>query len=291
MTWRRTGLATFCALLTMSLVLLGNRGNSQEAPRKQTTLRVLVPERDAHVLVNDKFIPTKPGLVREFVAPPLARGKTEYQITVTWAPNNYTEFFRTAKVAPKPGVTVSVDLRKPDPKNPDKIEIRFVPTPADVVARMCKLAKIDKEDVVYDLGCGDGRMVILAVADFKAKGGVGIDLDTSLVRESRNNAKDYGVSKKIEFRVGDVLDVKDLSDASVVMLYMGDDVNLRLRPILQKTLKPGSRIVSHRFGMGDWKPDKTETFTAEDGDEYTIHLWTIKKKQPAEKTLDDPKRR
>jgi len=73
----------------------------------------------------------------------------------------------------------------------------------------------------------------------------------------------------------DVLKLKDLSTASVVMLYMGDDVNLRLRPILQKTLKPGSRIVSHRFGMGHWKPDRTETFDGEDGEEYTLHLWTI----------------
>jgi cyclopropane fatty-acyl-phospholipid synthase-like methyltransferase len=181
-------------------------------------------------------------------------------------------------VAPKPGQTVEVDLRTPDPKKPDRIQIRYVPTPQDVVERMCKLARIGQGDVVYDLGCGDGRMVILALADFKAKRGVGIDLNEDLLRESMANALDFKVADRVEFRVGDILDIKDLSAASVVMLYMGEDVNLRLRPILQKTLKPGARIVSHRFGMGHWKPDKSETFKGIDGDRYTIHLWTIKKK-------------
>ena len=142
---------------------------------------------------------------------------------------------------------------------------------------MCKLGKVGAKDVVYDLGCGDGRMVILAVKDFKAKSGVGIDLDPDLVKESKENAKRAGVEKKVEFRKGDVLDIKDLKEASVVLLYMGDDVNERLKPILKKTLKPGSRIVSHRFKMGDWKPADTERFLAEDGEEYEIHLWIVGK--------------
>ncbi len=228
--------------------------------------------------VDGKTISAKGREAREFAAPELAKGKKEYEVTVVWSPNNYTTFFRGKKVAPKPGEKVEVDLRKADPKNPDRIEIRYVPTPDDVVARMCKLAKVVKEDVVFDLGCGDGRIVLAAVGDFKASKGVGVDLDPERINESIDNAKKRGLTDKVTFRVGDVLKIKDLSSASVVMLYMGDDVNLRLRPILQKTLKPGSRIVSHRFGMGDWKPDKSETFNGEDGEEYTIHLWTIKKK-------------
>src|SRR5262249_46948556 len=154
-----------------------------------------------------------------------------------WRTNNYTVFFRTKKVAPKPGETVEVDLSTEDPKSRDRIEIRYVPTPPDVVKRMCELGKVSKEDTVYDLGCGDGRLLITAVANFKAKRGVGVDLDPERIKESNANAKDRGVTDKVEFRVGDVLKIDDLSKASVILLYMGDDVNLRLRPILQKTLK------------------------------------------------------
>jgi len=260
------------------LVLTVEQGSSQEKPTKSTVFRVLLPVKRAQVQIDGKATARKTGLEREIPAPPLAEGKKEYVVTATWATNNYTRFYRSSKVAPRPGETVVVDLRKEDSKNPDHIEIRYVPTPEDVVERMCKLAKVDKDDVVFDLGCGDGRIVIMAVADFKAKRGVGIDLDPERIEESVTNAKKSKVSDKVEFRVGDVLKIKDLSTASVVMLYMGDDVNQRLRPILEKTLKPGARIVSHRFEMGDWKPDKSETFDGADGGEYTIHLWTIKKK-------------
>ncbi|MFO0842952.1 MAG: class I SAM-dependent methyltransferase [Gemmataceae bacterium] len=253
------------------------RGSGQEDTTKVTTLKVLVPQRRCRVVVDGKTMPNNKTDEREFAAPALAKGQKEYEVTATWATNNYTRFFRTAKAAPKPGSTVVVDLREPDPKNPDRIEIRWVPTPDDVVRRMCKLGSVGKDDVVYDLGCGDGRLVLMAVGEFKAKRGVGIDLDPVRVKESKESATAKKLTDKVEFREGDVLNVKDLSDASVVLLYMGDDVNLRLRPILQKTLKPGSRIVSHRFAMGDWKPDKSETFDAEDGGQYTIHLWTIKK--------------
>ena len=157
-----------------------------------------------------------------------------------------------------------------------RLDAPYVATPYEVVDEMLSLAKVGRQDIVFDLGCGDGRIVLAAVADFKAKKGVGVDLDPDLIKESKANAKKRGLSDRVQFRVGDVLKISDLKDASVVMLYMGDDVNLRLRPILQKTLRPGSRIVSHRFGMGDWEADRTETFVGEDGDEYTLLLWTIK---------------
>jgi ubiquinone/menaquinone biosynthesis C-methylase UbiE len=169
-----------------------------------------------------------------------------------------------------------VDLRKADPKNPDRFVIRYVPTPEEVVEAMCKLAKVGKGDVVYDLGCGDGRIVISAVKDFGAKRGVGVDLDPDRIKDSKKNAKRQGVADRIAFRQGDVLNIKDLSEASVVMLYMGEDVNLRLRPILKKTLRPGSRIVSHDFRMGDWMPEKTVEITDELGEEHEIYLWTVR---------------
>jgi ubiquinone/menaquinone biosynthesis C-methylase UbiE len=142
---------------------------------------------------------------------------------------------------------------------------------------MLKLGEVGKDDVVYDLGCGDGRIVITAVKNFGAKRGVGIDIDPQRIRESRANAERENVENKVEFRQGDVLKIHDLSDATAVMLYMGDELNMMLRPILQKTLKPGTRIVSHRFKMGDWKPLKTETLVDQKGQKYLVHLWKIEK--------------
>ncbi len=270
-------LAIFLGAWLLGLLLLPEPSSGQDTTSsKQTKMRVLVPQKRCKISVDGKVIEGKAADVREFTAPELKKDKKEYEVTVTWRTNNYTRFYRSKKVAPKPGGVVEVDLRESDPTNPDHIEIRFVPTPNDVVRRMCQLAKVSKDDVVFDLGCGDGRMVLIALDEFKAKRGVGIDLDPQRIKESKENAERMKLTDKVEFREGDVLKIKDLSEASVVLLYMGDDVNLRLRPILQKTLKPGSRIVSHRFGMGDWKPDRSETFEAADGDEYTIHLWTIK---------------
>ncbi len=192
-------------------------------------------------------------------------------------PNNYTTITRTKTVTFKAGKEITVDLKQKDPN--DRVKIRWVPTPKDIAKEMAKMAKMGKEDVVYDLGCGDGIMIITAVKELGAKKGVGIDLDPVRVKEATAAAKAAGVDNKIEIRMGDILDVKDISDASVVMLYLADEMNLRLRPMLWKSLKPGSRIVSHRFIMGDWKPDVTKEVKGEDGDEYTLHLWTITGKE------------
>jgi len=257
--------------LFLGLVLAVPSWGQGEA--KGLILQVLVPQEDAIVSVNGKKAAGEGTKRRIEVGEPPA-GKDHHTVTAVWEPNNYTKFTRTRKVPVNSKGTVFVDLRKAHDQ--EKIEIRYVPTPDDVVAKMCQLGKVTKQDTVFDLGCGDGRIVIQAVEKFGAHRGVGIDLDPQRIRESKANARKHKVEDKVAFRVGDVLDIKELSDASVVMLYMGDDVNLRLRPILQKTLKPGARIVSHRFLMGDWRPTRTETFTGEDGDEYTVLLWTIK---------------
>jgi uncharacterized protein (TIGR03000 family) len=243
------------------------------------TLRVLLPNKDAELTIEGKATKQK-GVSRVFVSPPLEPGwKYAYTLTATWEPNNYTKVFRTKVASLRPGTEVVVDLRKADPKNPDKFLIRYVPTPQIVVAAMCKLAGVKKGDVVFDLGCGDGRIVITAVTDFGAKRGVGVDIDPERIAESVANAEEEKVSDKVKFRQGDVLQqIKDLGDASVVMLYMGRDVNLRLMPILKKTLKPGSRIVSHDFDMGSWKAEKTLTVEDEYGDEHLLYLWTVGKK-------------
>ncbi len=265
----------FLCVLT-SLALVGAAGG-QTGSKKEAYLRVLVPQADAKVLIDDKATKQK-GVDRLFETPPLDKARTfTYTVTATWWPNNYTEVVRTRTVEVKAGQETLLDLRKPDAKNPDRFLIRFVPTPEDVVDAMCKLGKVGKDDVVYDLGCGDGRIVITAVTEFKAKRGVGVDIDGQLVEWSRDNAKKAKVADRVSFRKQDVLDIKDLGEATVVMLYMGEDVNLRLMPILKSTLKRGARIVSHDFKMGTWKPEKTITVTDEDGDDHEIYLWTIGK--------------
>ncbi|MBI2833951.1 MAG: class I SAM-dependent methyltransferase [Acidobacteria bacterium] len=146
----------------------------------------------------------------------------------------------------------------------------YVPTPQIVVDRMLELAQITKDDVVYDLGCGDGRIVITAAKKYGARG-VGVDIDPERVAESEANAKRDGVDQLVTFKLQDAMTV-DVSPATVVTLYLLSGSNLKLRPILTKQLRLGSRIVSHAFSMGDWEPEKVETFE-ENGFTRTIYLW------------------
>ena len=145
--------------------------------------------------------------------------------------------------------------------------VPFVPTPQEVVDKMIELGGVKKGDVVYDLGSGDGRIVITAAK--KGARAVGFDVDGDLVKESRENIRKAGLEKLAEIKQQDILTV-DLSPATVVTMYLLPDVNLKLKPNLLSQLKPGSRVVSHAFDMGDWKPDKVERVNGR-----TIYLWTI----------------
>jgi len=150
------------------------------------------------------------------------------------------------------------------------LDVPFVPTPPEVVKKMLQMAGVGKDDIVYDLGCGDGRIVIAAVRDFGAKKGVGVDLDPQRIRESNENARKAGVTEKVQFIEGDLFKA-DIREATVVTLYLLPSVNLRLRPKLFRELKPGSRVVSHDFDMGEWEADRTETV-----DNYhTVYYWVI----------------
>ena len=151
----------------------------------------------------------------------------------------------------------------------DGYDVPYVPTPPEVVEAMLKLAAVKPGDVVYDLGCGDGRIVIAARQKFKAAKGVGIDINPERIKEATDNAKKAGVDH-VQFVEKNLFEA-DFHEANVVTLYLLPGVNMKLRPKLQKELKPGSRIVSHSFDMGDWKPDKTE-----DVNGRKIYLWTIK---------------
>lgn len=234
-----------------------------------------MPQEEAELLVNDNAV-AGAGTSREFQSPPLEPGRTyEYKFTAKWRPNGYTVIIRHKTVRFTGGDTTTVDLTTDDPN--DRAEVRYVPTSSSVVQEMVAFAGLRNNDVVYEPGCGDARMTIAAVKAGAARG-VGIDLDPARVAESRANVKAAGLDDRIEIRLGDALDIKDLSEATVVFLYMGDEFDMLIRPILWRQLKVGTRIVSHRFTMGDWPPDKTIVVSDNDNEEYaTLHLWTVTK--------------
>lgn len=147
----------------------------------------------------------------------------------------------------------------------------YVATPPDVVHRMLTLANVGPRDVVYDLGCGDGRIVIAAAQQFRARG-VGVDIDPARIHDAELNARRAGVEKLVTFRLQDALKT-DVSDATVVTMYLISALNVRLRPLLTTQLRPGARIVSHNFAMGDWEPEVVDTFTSADGISRTLYLW------------------
>ena len=149
----------------------------------------------------------------------------------------------------------------------------FVPTPQEVVDRMLELAQVSQGDLLYDLGSGDGRIVITAARRYGAQA-VGFEIDPALVTDSKRNIKEAGVEALAEIRDQDVRTV-DLTPASVVTMYLYPGANLRLRAAIMRQLKPGSRVVSHDFSMGDWKPDRVERMTDSAGFVRTIYLWRI----------------
>ncbi|MFO0876572.1 MAG: TIGR03000 domain-containing protein [Gemmataceae bacterium] len=271
---RNVAMTVLLGMLTSGQVWAQEKagGENPNEPKPANVVFRLVA--DATLTVDGEKT-TQTGSTRRFVTPPLKAGrKYAYNAVAVWEPNNYTRITRSRKFHVVAGGEVEVDLRKEDPAQPDHIFVRYVPTPQAVVDAMLKLGKVSAGDVVYDLGCGDGRIPITAVSKFSAKRGVGVDLDPQRIKESRENAKRDMVEDKVEFRQEDVTKLKDIKDATVVTLYLGEDLNRLLKPILLKELKPGTRVVSHRFLMGDWKPEKTEELTVS-GVKFKLHYWTI----------------
>lgn len=158
-------------------------------------------------------------------------------------------------------------------------EASFVPTPIEVVDRMLELSEVTKDDVVYDLGSGDGRVVIRAAKRFGARG-VGVEINRELVDLSRTRAREEGVSHLVDFRLQDALTV-DLSEASVVALYLTPEFNSKLRPILERQLQPRARVVSHDHAMEGWTPDKLETMPGGLFHRHRIYLWRMEERKPS----------
>lgn len=172
--------------------------------------------------------------------------------------------------AQAPTTTQSPTTSTPSPQEYQS-SIPYVPTPQPVVDAMLKLANVGKDDVIYDLGSGDGRIPITAAQRHGARG-VGIEIDPQLVREANQNAKTARVSDRVQFSQQDLFKT-DMSEATVVTLYLLTENNLKLRPKLLQELKPGTRIVSHNYDMGDWKPERVEQINGS-----TIYLWTVPEK-------------
>jgi predicted O-methyltransferase YrrM len=159
------------------------------------------------------------------------------------------------------------------------LDVPYVPTPNEVVARMLIMAGVNSKDFLYDLGSGDGRIVIAAARDYGTRG-IGYDLNPKRIQESKENARKAGVTNRVRFILKDIFEA-DLTGATVVTLYLLPDVNLRLRPKLLDELRPGTRIVSHNYDMGDWKAEAVEELTVK-GTKHYIYRWTVpEKNKPA----------
>ena len=171
----------------------------------------------------------------------------------------------TALLAAAPGTVLAQQQEKPSSRAPDVI---FVPTPQEVVEEMLKVANVKKGDVLYDLGSGDGRIPVTAAKKYGVRA-VGIDIDPERIREANENARKAGVARLVQFRQEDLFRA-NIAEATVVTLYLLPDLNAKLRPRLWKVLKPGTRIVSHQFDMGEWKPQKQLEVEGR-----TVYFWTI----------------
>ncbi|MDX2243525.1 MAG: class I SAM-dependent methyltransferase [Leptolyngbyaceae cyanobacterium bins.302] len=153
-------------------------------------------------------------------------------------------------------------------------DVVYIPTPVPVVNEMLRLANVTSKDVVYDLGSGDGRIVITA-AEQRGARGIGIDINPERIQEANENAQKAGVADRVEFRQQDLFQT-DFREATVVTLYLLPELNLKLRPKLLRELKPGTRIVSHAFDMGDWKPERVVEVAGK-----TVYYWVVPKNPPA----------
>ena len=177
------------------------------------------------------------------------------------------------------GRTAAPNATPPPPANvaqvqtaEDPLDVPYVPTPDAVVARMLEVAKVNSNDLLYDLGSGDGRIVVTAAKEYGARG-VGYDLNPKRIEESNENARRAGVADRVRFVKQDLFEA-DLTGATVVTLYLLHGENLKLRPKLLKDLAPGTRVVSHNYGMGDWEPVSVDEIDI-DGAKHFVYYWTV----------------
>jgi uncharacterized protein (TIGR03000 family) len=258
----------------------GDKPAPQKADDKNAdraaVIKVLLPA-DARLAFDD-FETRQTGPERRFETPPLPRGREfTYTVTAVWKEGD-RPIKRMAVAAVRAGKETVLDLR-PGSKDASSSQIIYVPTPHKVVEKMLQMAKVTKNDVVYDLGCGDGRVVVDAAKKYGARG-VGIDIDPQRVKEARENVRKAKVGERVEIRQGDALKVPDLSRATVVLLYMLPEFMEKLRPILEEQLKPGTRVVAHDYPVPGWPPDEVARVPAPSRIyAHTLYSWTVRQKK------------
>jgi predicted O-methyltransferase YrrM len=157
-------------------------------------------------------------------------------------------------------------------QTPKPLDVPYVPTPEAVVMEMLQVANVTKNDVLYDLGSGDGRIVITAAQRFGARG-VGIEIDPIRIREAEENARAAGVTDRVRFVMGDIFDA-DIRPATVLTMYLLPDINLKLKPKLLSDLRPGARVVSHNYDLGDWTPKSHRSLTI-NGTKHDVYFWVV----------------
>jgi uncharacterized protein (TIGR03000 family) len=273
-------------LVWLAVLLAAGPAGSQEKSRR-AQLRVRLPA-DAQLTIEGKKS-TQSGPLRHFYSPPLDPNKS-YHYTFEWTYPKDGKTYKATKVlnvragddreedlTKENGTEVGTEEKKPAKKSGDKLDVAFVPTPPEVVDKMLKMAKVTKDDVVYDLGCGDGIIVITAAKKYGCKA-FGFDLDDKRVREAQENVKAAGVEKLVTIKKMNIFDV-DVKPASVVTLYLLPELNVRLLPQL-KQLKDGSRIVSHDFEMEGYPPKETAKVPVATEPDHQVYLWEtpLKKK-------------
>ena len=265
-----------CILFLSSAPLLSQPKDKDKKPadREPARLKFLLPA-DAKLFIDDT-VTKSTGPERRFTTPPIPTGKSrEYTLKWTFSDRGYT-ITRMAVIDFKGGEEKVFDLR-PGSKNVISSRILYVPTAQNIVDKMLEMAKITDKDVVYDLGCGDGRILVTAAKKFRARG-VGIDIDPERIKDSLANIAKEKVGKLVEVRQGDALKVKDISKATVVTLYMLPEFQEKLAPILKKALKPGTRVVAHDYSLPGWKEESTVMIEGPFR-EHTLYLYRVGEKK------------
>jgi uncharacterized protein (TIGR03000 family) len=246
--------------------------DAKKADKKPATIKVLI-RGDARLAIDD-FETRQGGAERLFETPPLPPGRVfTYTLTAVWKEEE-RPVKRMAVATVRAGKQTVIDLR-PGSKDASSSQIIYVPTPHKVVDKMLQMAKVTKDDVVFDLGCGDGRVVVSAAKKYGARG-VGIDIDPQRVKEALDNARKEKVEKLVEIRQGDALKVADLSRATVVITYMLPEFMAKLKPILEEHLKPGTRVVAHDYAVPGWEPEERVSVPSPSRlYAHTLYRWTV----------------
>ncbi len=275
LTWTVFGLGFVLVVLVSLLAsLTGRQAFAQQPPPGGTRsmVKVTVPAADAELLIDGQTTRTT-GKSREYVTPELEAGKKyAYELRVVWKPDPFTTLSRTRTIKFVAGEDVPVDMTAPQPT--DTADVQLKAAPADAVTDVVKAAAITKNDVVFEPKTTDARFVIEAVKA-GAKRGVGVQPDADKLKAAKAAVTKAELEGKIDLHQTDATEEKDYAEATVVILYTGEEANLILRPVLLAAVKPGTRIVSYRFSMDDWKHSVAYKGTNADGDAYEVFVWTV----------------